>query len=71
MLEKFEKLANHVVTQVIALIISIGFVVLSLMNIIEGSSTIKVVLSILPLIVFSISGIITIYNIKRLVREKQ
>ena len=50
----FKKIANTIQAQVIALIIALAFIILSLVNIFSVTMDIKVVLSVFPLIVFSI-----------------
>ncbi|WP_281197617.1 hypothetical protein [Staphylococcus felis] len=66
----FKKIANTIQAQVIALIIALAFIILSLVNIFSVTMDIKVVLSVFPLIVFSIISVLCLYNIQKIKQKK-
>ncbi|MFO3688565.1 hypothetical protein [Staphylococcus felis] len=66
----FKKIANTIQAQVIALIIALAFIILSLVNIFSVTTDIKVVLSVFPLIVFSIGSVLCLYNIQKIKQKK-
>ncbi|MBH9581768.1 hypothetical protein DOS70_09375 [Staphylococcus felis] len=66
----FKKIANTIQAQVIALIIALAFIILSLVNIFSVTTNIKVVLSVFPLIVFSIGSVLCLYNIQKIKQKK-
>ncbi|REI33704.1 hypothetical protein [Staphylococcus felis] len=66
----FKKIANTIQAQVIALIIALAFIILSLVNIFSVTMDIKVVLSVFPLIVFSIGSVLCLYNIQKIKQKK-
>ncbi|AVP36537.1 hypothetical protein [Staphylococcus felis] len=66
----FKKIANTIQAQVIALIIALAFIILSLVNIFSVTTDIKVVLSVFPLIVFSIISVLCLYNIQKIKQKK-
>ncbi|REH87682.1 hypothetical protein DOS83_01955 [Staphylococcus felis] len=66
----FKKIANTIQAQVIALIIALAFIILSLFNIFSVTTNIKVVLSVFPLIVFSIGSVLCLYNIQKIKQKK-
>ncbi|REH87832.1 hypothetical protein DOS83_01765 [Staphylococcus felis] len=66
----FKKIANTIQAQVIALIIALAFIILSLVNIFSVTTNIKVVLSVFPLIVFSIMSVLCLYNIQKIKQKK-
>ncbi|REI12907.1 hypothetical protein A1140_08285 [Staphylococcus felis] len=66
----FKKIANTIQAQVIALIIALAFIILSLVNIFSVTTNIKVVLSVFPLIVFSIISVLCLYNIQKIKQKK-
>ncbi|REH75982.1 hypothetical protein, partial [Staphylococcus felis] len=65
-----KKIANTIQAQVIALIIALAFIILSLVNIFSVTMDIKVVLSVFPLIVFSIGSVLCLYNIQKIKQKK-
>ncbi|REH74358.1 hypothetical protein, partial [Staphylococcus felis] len=65
-----KKIANTIQAQVIALIIALAFIILSLVNIFSVTMDIKVVLSVFPLIVFSIISVLCLYNIQKIKQKK-
>ncbi|WP_238657530.1 hypothetical protein, partial [Staphylococcus felis] len=65
-----KKIANTIQAQVIALIIALAFIILSLVNIFSVTTDIKVVLSVFPLIVFSIISVLCLYNIQKIKQKK-
>ncbi|MFO3699892.1 hypothetical protein WER86_04140 [Staphylococcus felis] len=66
----FKKIANTIQAQVIALIIALAFIILSLVNIFSVTTNIKVILSVFPLIVFSIGSVLCLYNIQKIKQKK-
>ncbi|REH75620.1 hypothetical protein DOS74_09235 [Staphylococcus felis] len=66
----FKKIANTIQAQVIALITALAFIILSLVNIFSVTTDIKVVLSVFPLIVFSIGSVLCLYNIQKIKQKK-
>ncbi|AVP36544.1 hypothetical protein CD143_07740 [Staphylococcus felis] len=66
----FKKIANTIQAQIIALIIALAFIILSLVNIFSVTTNIKVVLSVFPLIVFSIISVLCLYNIQKIKQKK-
>ncbi|MFO3719839.1 hypothetical protein [Staphylococcus felis] len=65
-----KKIANTIQAQVIAFIIALAFIILSLVNIFSVTTDIKVVLSVFPLIVFSIGSVLCLYNIQKIKQKK-
>lgn len=62
--------ANSIPGQVISLILSIAFVVLCLFNIFSVTTDVKVILSIISLMIFTIGFVVALHNIFQL-RQKR